>query len=215
MGLLFASAQLPYKHIPLFTCMNWMPLLHTNKKHTHIIPSFSRCIILSFSLCLVVKLIQSHVLLLWRTVSFLLDQGFKSQECCFFHPLSNDATICKWRSFFSMFLYLFWFLTLAGDKVPWIFLSLPCKATDFHLCVIREQGFTFVFLCSIFTSDSELDFIEIMFFPKDRLIVSLNLFLSIYSMFTMPCSQYFSKMLENLEDILWRLISKILLAVNP
>ncbi|PHU14607.1 hypothetical protein BC332_15812 [Capsicum chinense] len=28
-----------------------------------------------------------------RCVSLLLDQGFKSQECCFFHPLSNDTTI--------------------------------------------------------------------------------------------------------------------------
>ncbi|OIT02399.1 PREDICTED: putative prolyl-tRNA synthetase associated domain-containing protein 1 [Nicotiana attenuata] len=28
-----------------------------------------------------------------RHVSLLLDQGFKSQECCFFHPLSNDTTI--------------------------------------------------------------------------------------------------------------------------
>ncbi|KAM3320083.1 hypothetical protein P3S67_007283 [Capsicum chacoense] len=27
-----------------------------------------------------------------RCVS-LLDQGFKSQECCFFYPLSNDTTI--------------------------------------------------------------------------------------------------------------------------
>lgn len=28
-----------------------------------------------------------------RHVSLLLDQGFKTQECCFFHPLSNDTTI--------------------------------------------------------------------------------------------------------------------------
>ncbi|KAL8482141.1 hypothetical protein ACS0TY_028339 [Phlomoides rotata] len=28
-----------------------------------------------------------------RHVSLLLDQGFKSQECCLFHPLSNDMTI--------------------------------------------------------------------------------------------------------------------------
>lgn len=28
-----------------------------------------------------------------RCVSLLLDQGFKTQECCFFHPLSNDTTI--------------------------------------------------------------------------------------------------------------------------
>ncbi|GAA0176056.1 hypothetical protein LIER_29117 [Lithospermum erythrorhizon] len=28
-----------------------------------------------------------------RHVSLLLDQGFKNQECCFFHPLSNDTTI--------------------------------------------------------------------------------------------------------------------------
>ncbi|KAK6132011.1 hypothetical protein DH2020_034237 [Rehmannia glutinosa] len=28
-----------------------------------------------------------------RNVSLLLDQGFKSQECCFFHPLSNDMSI--------------------------------------------------------------------------------------------------------------------------
>ncbi|KAM3233397.1 prolyl-tRNA synthetase associated domain-containing protein 1 [Capsicum annuum] len=28
-----------------------------------------------------------------RCVSLLLDQGFKSQGCCFFHPLSNDTTI--------------------------------------------------------------------------------------------------------------------------
>ncbi|KAI3464498.1 hypothetical protein Pfo_021161 [Paulownia fortunei] len=28
-----------------------------------------------------------------RHVSLLLDQGFKTQECCFFHPLSNDMSI--------------------------------------------------------------------------------------------------------------------------
>ncbi|KAF5201404.1 Prolyl-trna synthetase associated domain-containing protein [Thalictrum thalictroides] len=28
-----------------------------------------------------------------RNVALLLDQGFKAQECCFFHPLSNDVTI--------------------------------------------------------------------------------------------------------------------------
>lgn len=28
-----------------------------------------------------------------RTVSLLLDQGFRAQECCLFHPLSNDTTI--------------------------------------------------------------------------------------------------------------------------
>ncbi|KAJ8647271.1 hypothetical protein MRB53_000294 [Persea americana] len=28
-----------------------------------------------------------------RTVSLLLDQGFRAKECCFFHPLSNDMTI--------------------------------------------------------------------------------------------------------------------------
>ncbi|KAM0067459.1 putative proline--tRNA ligase [Helianthus debilis subsp. tardiflorus] len=28
-----------------------------------------------------------------RSVSLLLDQGFKTHECCFFHPLSNDTSI--------------------------------------------------------------------------------------------------------------------------
>uniref|UniRef100_A0A5B7BD62 Putative prolyl-tRNA synthetase associated domain-containing protein 1 n=1 Tax=Davidia involucrata TaxID=16924 RepID=A0A5B7BD62_DAVIN len=28
-----------------------------------------------------------------RHVSLLLDQGFKTQECCFFHPLTNDMSI--------------------------------------------------------------------------------------------------------------------------
>ncbi|KAK9270460.1 hypothetical protein L1049_026040 [Liquidambar formosana] len=28
-----------------------------------------------------------------RHVSLLLDQGFKAQECCFFHPLANDMSI--------------------------------------------------------------------------------------------------------------------------
>lgn len=28
-----------------------------------------------------------------RHVSLLLDQGFKTQECCFFHPLANDMSI--------------------------------------------------------------------------------------------------------------------------
>lgn len=36
-----------------------------------------------------------YLLLLCRHVSLLLDQGFKSQERCFFHPLSNDVTIGK------------------------------------------------------------------------------------------------------------------------
>nr|KYP46435.1 UPF0566 protein [Cajanus cajan] len=30
-----------------------------------------------------------------RDVSLLLDQGFKTQKHCFFHPLSNDMSICK------------------------------------------------------------------------------------------------------------------------
>ncbi|KAM1022975.1 hypothetical protein ACFX13_044617 [Malus domestica] len=30
-----------------------------------------------------------------RHVSLLLDHKFKSQEWCFFHPLSNDMSICK------------------------------------------------------------------------------------------------------------------------
>ncbi|KAH7654701.1 Proline--tRNA ligase protein [Dioscorea alata] len=38
------------------------------------------------------------------TVSFLLDQGFKSQECCFFHPLSNDTTISLSSSGLEKFL---------------------------------------------------------------------------------------------------------------
>ncbi|XP_026406332.1 prolyl-tRNA synthetase associated domain-containing protein 1-like [Papaver somniferum] len=28
-----------------------------------------------------------------RNVTLLLDQGFKTQKCCYFHPLSNDVTI--------------------------------------------------------------------------------------------------------------------------
>ncbi|PIA47331.1 hypothetical protein AQUCO_01400179v1 [Aquilegia coerulea] len=34
-----------------------------------------------------------HYLCSKRNVALLLDQGFKAQECCFFHPLSNDITI--------------------------------------------------------------------------------------------------------------------------
>ncbi|ONK64681.1 uncharacterized protein A4U43_C07F28730, partial [Asparagus officinalis] len=29
-----------------------------------------------------------------RTVSLLLDQGLKGHECCLFHRLSIDSTIC-------------------------------------------------------------------------------------------------------------------------
>lgn len=39
--------------------------------------------------------ITIYVFLFQRNVSLLLDQGFKTQECCFFHPLSNDTSICK------------------------------------------------------------------------------------------------------------------------
>ncbi|PON59840.1 YbaK/aminoacyl-tRNA synthetase-associated domain containing protein [Parasponia andersonii] len=39
-----------------------------------------------------------------RHVSLLLDQGFKSQEHCFFHPLSNDVSISLNVSGLDMFL---------------------------------------------------------------------------------------------------------------
>ncbi|KAF9608449.1 hypothetical protein IFM89_009815 [Coptis chinensis] len=39
-----------------------------------------------------------------RNVSLLLDQGFKAQECCFFHPLSNDVTISLKASDLDKFL---------------------------------------------------------------------------------------------------------------
>lgn len=39
-----------------------------------------------------------------RHVSLLLDQGFKTQECCFFHPLSNDTSISLHIQDFDMFL---------------------------------------------------------------------------------------------------------------
>ncbi|XP_020578235.1 prolyl-tRNA synthetase associated domain-containing protein 1 [Phalaenopsis equestris] len=37
-------------------------------------------------------------------VSLLLDQAFKAQECCFFHPLSNDTTISLSATNLDMFL---------------------------------------------------------------------------------------------------------------
>ncbi|XP_071731376.1 uncharacterized protein [Rutidosis leptorrhynchoides] len=39
-----------------------------------------------------------------RNVSLLLDQGFKTHECCFFHPLSNDMTISLRIQDLEMFL---------------------------------------------------------------------------------------------------------------
>ncbi|XP_020680576.1 uncharacterized protein LOC110098183 isoform X2 [Dendrobium catenatum] len=39
-----------------------------------------------------------------RAVSLLLDQAFKAQECCFFHPLSNDTTISLSASNLDKFL---------------------------------------------------------------------------------------------------------------
>lgn len=39
-----------------------------------------------------------------RHVSLLLDQGFKTQECCFFHPLSNDMSISLHIQDLDMFL---------------------------------------------------------------------------------------------------------------
>ncbi|KAK8946472.1 hypothetical protein KSP39_PZI007247 [Platanthera zijinensis] len=39
-----------------------------------------------------------------RAVSLLLDQSFKAQECCFFHPLSNDSTISLNSSNLDKFL---------------------------------------------------------------------------------------------------------------
>lgn len=39
-----------------------------------------------------------------RSVSLLLDQAFKAQEFCFFHPLSNDATISLSASNLDKFL---------------------------------------------------------------------------------------------------------------
>lgn len=37
----------------------------------------------------------------WSSVSLILDQGFKAQEFCCFHPLSNDMTICEWECWIS------------------------------------------------------------------------------------------------------------------
>ncbi|KAK9061229.1 hypothetical protein SSX86_018409 [Deinandra increscens subsp. villosa] len=39
-----------------------------------------------------------------RNVSLLLDQGFKTHECCFFHPLSNDSSISIRIQDLDMFL---------------------------------------------------------------------------------------------------------------
>ncbi|KAD2210647.1 hypothetical protein E3N88_41632 [Mikania micrantha] len=39
-----------------------------------------------------------------RNVSLLLDQGFKTHECCFFHPLSNDTSISLSIQDLDMFL---------------------------------------------------------------------------------------------------------------
>lgn len=39
-----------------------------------------------------------------RAVSLLLDQAFKAQACCFFHPLSNDSTISLNSSNLEKFL---------------------------------------------------------------------------------------------------------------
>ncbi|KAL0910902.1 hypothetical protein M5K25_018998 [Dendrobium thyrsiflorum] len=39
-----------------------------------------------------------------RAVSLLLDKAFKAQECCFFHPLSNDTTISLSASNLDKFL---------------------------------------------------------------------------------------------------------------
>nr|CAD1827106.1 unnamed protein product [Ananas comosus var. bracteatus] len=38
------------------------------------------------------------------TVSLLLDRGFKAQECCYFHPLTNDVTIALPASNLDKFL---------------------------------------------------------------------------------------------------------------
>ncbi|GFS36517.1 hypothetical protein Acr_00g0046460 [Actinidia rufa] len=38
-------------------------------------------------------MIQPGMLLNLLHVSLLMDKGFKDQECCFFHPLSNDTSI--------------------------------------------------------------------------------------------------------------------------
>ncbi|MBA0738168.1 hypothetical protein Gogos_011568, partial [Gossypium gossypioides] len=40
-------------------------------------------------------------------VSLLLDKGFKTQECCIFHPLSNDMSICKLEYIYTPFFHLF------------------------------------------------------------------------------------------------------------
>ncbi|KAG0496351.1 hypothetical protein HPP92_001042 [Vanilla planifolia] len=40
----------------------------------------------------------------FRSVSLLLDQGFKAQECCLFHPLSNEMTIALSTSNLDKFL---------------------------------------------------------------------------------------------------------------
>lgn len=53
----------------------------------------------------------SHIFSLCRHVSLLLDQGFKGQDRCLFHPLSNDMTICKWEGILeaksSLVLFIF------------------------------------------------------------------------------------------------------------
>ncbi|KAL2657910.1 hypothetical protein AAZV13_04G207500 [Glycine max] len=61
-----------------------------------------------------------------RDVSLLLDQGFKSQKHCFFHPLSNDMSI--WNSFASIcstpWVHQFfhaYYLTILELKYSWCF----------------------------------------------------------------------------------------------
>lgn len=68
---------------------------------------------------------------LCRNVALLLDQGFKNQDCCFFHPLSNDTSIGEEATYFcllSVKIGLFFMLT--GE---WPNLSLCCKAMIFHI----------------------------------------------------------------------------------
>lgn len=66
----------------------------------------------------------------WSAVSLLLDQGFKAQKCCYFHPLTNETTICKWGSFLLFLVIWLWSYLLK--------MLIPCLRGWFFLFITKK-----------------------------------------------------------------------------
>ncbi|KAG9136488.1 hypothetical protein Leryth_018968 [Lithospermum erythrorhizon] len=123
-----------------------------------------------------------------RHVSLLLDQGFKNQECCFFHPLSNDTTICghmliihikvtevfghKQPSFFELFQHLMNNLRFHSFKYNIFPLSSHITYSQIYIFMICNS-FPIYLWHSLISYQSEVA--SILIIPSDLAISLSNL----------------------------------------